>query len=349
MGKRFGQTTATQIDEKRLKVNSEKTRRCNAKAAKILRDYLKEQGQNEEFEAYDTVGLSEVLGHFYCDARKPDGEKYKTSSLENIRHSLNRYLRSQPFNKPFDIIKDPEFADANQNFKAVMAELKREGIGTVTHHAVISEPDREKLYTSIHLSPTTPCGLLNKVQFDIRLYFFRRGCEHMHTMTKQTFVVKRDPKSGQKFVTKCMDEMTKNHRENDKENITPIMPEITDSAYCPVSSYELYISKLNPDLDRLWQRPLSTFSENDDVWYAKVPVGQKVLGAFMSEMSKSCELSQVYTNHSIRATGATVLSKEMFGPAQIMAVTGHKSVQSLSVYQRVDDEEKIQMGKTLSE
>jgi hypothetical protein len=29
-----------------------------------------------------------------------------------------------------------------------------------------------------------------------------------------------------------------------------------------------------------------------------------------------------------------------------MAVTGHKSVQSLSVYQRVDDEKKIQMGKT---
>jgi hypothetical protein len=39
----------------------------------------------------------------------------------------------------------------------------------------------------------------------------------------------------------------------------------------------------------------------------------------------------------------------MFGAAQIMAVTGHKSVQSLSVYPHVDDEEKIQMGKTLSE
>ena len=48
----------------------------------------------------------------------------------------------------------------------------------------------------------------------------------MHTMTRDTFVVKRDPKSGQKVMTKKLDEMTKNHRENDKENITPIMPEI---------------------------------------------------------------------------------------------------------------------------
>ena len=39
----------------------------------------------------------------------------------------------------------------------------------------------------------------------------------------------------------------------------------------------------------------------------------------------------------------------MFGPAQVMAVTGHKSVQSLTVYQRVNDHEKVQMGQALSE
>jgi hypothetical protein len=38
----------------------------------------------------------------------------------------------------------------------------------------------------------------------------------------------------------------------------------------------------------------------------------------------------------------------MYCNAQIMAVTGHKSVQALSMYQRVDDEDKIRMGKTLT-
>ena len=51
----------------------------------------------------------------------------------------------------------------------------------------------------------------------------------------------------------------------------------------------------------------------------------------------------------MRATGATILSKNMYGAAQIMAVTGHKSVQSLITYQRVDTEEKINMGQTLTE
>jgi hypothetical protein len=37
----------------------------------------------------------------------------------------------------------------------------------------------------------------------------------------------------------------------------------------------------------------------------------------------------------------------MYCNAQVMAVTGHKSVQALSMYQRVDDEDRIRMGKTL--
>lgn len=39
----------------------------------------------------------------------------------------------------------------------------------------------------------------------------------------------------------------------------------------------------------------------------------------------------------------------MYGSAQIMAVTGHKSVQSLATYHHVDTEDKIKMGRTLSE
>ena len=52
-------------------------------------------------------------------------------------------------------------------------------------------------------------------------------------------------------------------------------------------------------------------------------------------------LSQIYTNHSIRATGATILGRNCSMPmAQIMAVTGHKSASSVAVYQRVSSKEK---------
>ncbi|VDI09601.1 uncharacterized protein [Mytilus edulis] len=126
------------------------------------------------------------------------------------------------------------------------------------------------------------------------------------------------------------------------------MPESTGSMYCPVDSFIKYTDKLHPDCDRLWQRPRDCFVDDDnEIWYYNAPVGEKKLKTLMSDLSLSCKLSQKYTNHSIRATGASILSKHKFNDAQIMSVTGHKSVQSLSVYQRVDTQEKLEMGQTL--
>ena len=57
---------------------------------------------------------------------------------------------------------------------------------------------------------------------------------------------------------------------------------------------------------------------------------------------------QPYTNHSIRVTGATILTWDSYAASQIKEVTGHKSVSSLAIYQRVSDKEKFQMGQSLS-
>ena len=130
------------------------------------------------------------------DARKVDGEQYKCSSLENVRHSLNRYLNQPPYNKNIDIIKDREFTDANVNFKAAMAELKGSGLGSTDHYPIIDENDIKLLYASMYLSPKTPTGLFNKVQFDIRLYFCRRGSENIYEFRKDTFKLKTNPQTG---------------------------------------------------------------------------------------------------------------------------------------------------------
>lgn len=109
----------------------------------------------------------------------------------------------------------PCFTDANTNFRAQMAEMKRMGLSVVDHHPVTNEADRSKLYMSMFMNLETLLGLANKVQFDIRLYFFPRG---METMRKTDFRVHTDPKTLQKYVMKTTEELTKNHRENDKEN-----------------------------------------------------------------------------------------------------------------------------------
>ena len=107
------------------------------------------------------------------------------NSLENIRHSLSRYLQAPPFLKTFDLVKGEDFRDAIVNFRAVLAELKREDKGSVDHHPVISDSDLRRIYG--YFNTDTPTGLFYKVQMDIRLNFFRRGSENMHEMTLDTF------------------------------------------------------------------------------------------------------------------------------------------------------------------
>jgi hypothetical protein len=347
MAKRFASHTESDILEKRANVVPKNTSKGNQKSARILRDYLKEKSQDPEFENYDAYRLNEVLSHLYLDMRKADGEMYKTSSLENFRYGLNRYLKAPPFLKTFDIIKDHEFYPANESFKTALAELKNAGKGGVDHYPAIEDCDLKKLYSSIHLCPETPSGLLNKVQLDIRLYFCRRGVENMTEMTKDTFSIEVDPNSGLRYVKKAKDELIKNRRAKEKEMFGGYMTENRDSPLCPVRSFEKYIEKLHPENGRLWQRPRESYTENDAVWYTKQPLGKDSLSSFMSKLSKSCGLSKIYTNHSLRATGTSILFKRNFADSQIMVITGHKSVNSLAVYHRVSDQEKFEMSKAI--
>ena len=96
MAKRFAESTEEEISEKRRKLNAGTTLKSNKSAAKILKDYLVQKGQDENFENLDDVSLDEVLGHFYLDLRKSDGTYYKANSLESIRHGINRYSKVPP-------------------------------------------------------------------------------------------------------------------------------------------------------------------------------------------------------------------------------------------------------------
>ena len=127
--------------------------------------------------------------------------------------------------KDYDIIQDAEFREENVSYWAALKQLKTEGKGAVDHHPVIADEDLKLLRSSIHLNPNTPYGLYNKVQFDIRFCFFRRGAENMHAMTKDTFVLHVDPDTGVSYIAKA-DEYSKNHRENNRENLCDNLLEI---------------------------------------------------------------------------------------------------------------------------
>ena len=83
-----------------MKATPSNTIRPNEKAANAFRQYLLEkEEESTDFERFSAEDLNRLLQRYYFEARTVNGELYKTSSLENFRHSLNRYLMSEPNNK----------------------------------------------------------------------------------------------------------------------------------------------------------------------------------------------------------------------------------------------------------
>ena len=119
---------------------------------------------------------------------------------------------------------------------------------------------------------------------------------------------------------------------------------------CPVRSYENYVNSLNQKLNSLWQTAMKNFSTDpaNPVNYKCVPLRHNTLDKFLSCLSKKCNLTDYYTNHCICVTGITTFKRGQCTDSQIMAVSSHKSIQSLALYQCVADDEKFLMGMKLT-
>ena len=173
--------------------DSEATRKSTEKAVKLLRTYLHEKGQSEEFEKLTKAELDSVLFLFYVEIRKLDGDYYKTASLNSIRAGLCRHVKDNG-KSGIDLIKDTEFEESNTAFKAALVQLKD-----------IDENDMQTLYSSGVLNDDTPCALQCKVWFELMIYICGLGRENLRKLTKDHFAVNTDSK-GTKYVYQARDD-----------------------------------------------------------------------------------------------------------------------------------------------
>lgn len=220
------------------------------------------------------------------------------------------------------------------------------GKGATTHKQSISREDIKKLYGDlIAFNIDTPSGLQNKVFFELMFYVCRRGQENLRTMKKDTFEIKTDS-TGLKYLQQSISEIDKNHRDGSASGEGRMYE--TGKKSCPISSYEKYLHKLS-SIDALWQRPLESFLDGAAVWYYKSPMGVNTLAAMMPKISRMIPLSQIYTNHCIRATCITALDASGYEARHIMKVSGHKSEASIRSYtDKLTDSRKRKIAETIS-
>ena len=135
--------------------------------------------------------------------------------------------------------------------------------------------------------------------------------------------------------------MTKNHRGGLTGSASTTAGCIKDAVQ--VAAIQRYVSKLHPDLDRLFQRARAPagmlVSENDECWFMRLPLSHNLLDGMMKGLSHAAGTSRDYTNHYLRVTSVVHMKQNGAEDRKICAVTGHKNIASLSSYDIVTSHE----------
>ena len=73
-----------------------------------------------------------------------------------------------------------------------------------------------------------------------------------------------------------------------------------------MAAIQLYVSKLHPDFDRLFQRARAPagmlVGENDECWFMHSPLSHNLLDGMMKGLSHAAGTSRAHTNYCLMAT-----------------------------------------------
>ena len=296
--------------------------------------------------------MAHMLRRFYAEVRMRNGKPYGTSAMRNLRQAIQRHLTDPPFKRTISIINDIEFKQANIMFDSQIRNLRLQGLDKAKHKTNIEAEDMAKFTAAVSLH--NPVGLQEAMFVAFMTHFGRRGREGLRMLQKDSieFGVKGSIEFAEiryNEATKC-DDGTKKFQCGpvSKESQKKMWAELNDEK-CPVKILKMYISKLNPKCNALFQRPNQNFKDpQNDRWYDNMVLGKQYLGRMMRTISEKYNLSNPYTNHCLRATVVTELDRAGFESKDICHVTGHHSSESLKHYcDKPSTDRSLEMSRTL--
>ena len=329
-----------QLDALEVSTQPKGTKSCTKWGMKTFEIWRIKRNITVDFYTVSSEDLAETLRKYYAEVKGKDSNTLSPSAMVGLRAALHRHITSPPVSRTINIVKDKEFLRANQMFVAITKKYFQDGNSRPKHKKSIQTADMEKLNAYFLGYVQSPQILTEFVWFLLCFHFGRRGREGWVAMTKTTFQF-CDDSEGQEYVTYTATETTKNHQGGYKQKDT----DYADGRMYGkgVSLLKFLISKLHPDLDRLFQHPLKNF-EREGPWYRKEPFGKDTMGKIMPNLSKKAGLSHTYTCHCVRASTITTLLESGVDPAIIIQITKHKNVSSLQHY--VSDLSDKQQQKT---
>ena len=125
---------------------------------------------------------------------------------------------------------------------------------------------------------------------------------------------------------------------------------LSGSGPCHVQILDAYISKLPSQVkekDAFYLMPNKLTGESKS-WYSLVPVGRNRLRSILKDMCAEAEVSGNFTNHSLRAYGATTLYNANLPENLIQERTGHRRLKALRQYGRTSESQLVEVSNIIS-
>ena len=325
---------------------NENTRKKTQQNVALLEEFLTLRNESRHIEEIAPKELNVYIAEFIITVRKKDGnEDYEPSSLRSLMASFERYLKKK--NYGFVIMKDAEFEQACKALQSKQKDLKQKGKGNKPNSSVaLTEEEIKLLHDKELLGTSTPEALLNTIWFNNTIHFGLRGCKEHRNMCWGDVQLRQTTNGQTKTRT------GKNPR--DVRQIKPKMFSVPGSEKDPVPAYQLCAKKRPTEMndsDAPFYLAINncTKQESSKPWFKKSAVGQNKLNSLMRKMAEKAELGPNVTNHSGRKTMIQALTNNDIPARDIIQLSGHKNLQSVTNYSVVPEKQQVKMSHTLSE
>lgn len=131
-----------------------------------------------------------------------------------------------------------------------------------------------------------------------------------------------------------------------------VVPIMQNGSHSHVHILDVYLSKVPQHLlngeSKFYLKPLQFTPTGETLpWYWDEPISRKKLQTMVKDICTEAQVEGNFTNHSLRATGATALFDAGVPETIIQKRTGHKSLKALRCYEWVSLGQNVAGGKIL--
>lgn len=171
-----------------------------------------------------------------------------------------------------------------------------------------------------------------------------------------TYVQLRQTSSGEEYL-EYFKRQTKTRTGENPRDVRKVKPKMfavpsTSSEKDPVAVYKFYAEKRPKEMD-VDEAPFylainNCRKDSSKPWFKKSAVGVNTLNSLMKRMADKAGFGPNLKNHSGRKTMMQTLTDNNIPPTDIIQLSGHKNLQSVTNYSTVSQSQQMKMSRALS-